>query len=115
MLTDPPTNTPMCNAGSRGEATSGLRESHLVVGLHPKAADFCRAARACRSRLALNLPQLLPVAHWNVLRITLCETEWEARRAQRGVSGREHVRGRIAVPQGDASGLFSQYAQFAWW
>src|SRR5262249_2514599 len=42
-------------------------------------------------------------------------TEWEARRAQCGVSGREHVRGRIAVPQGDASGLFSQYAQFAWW
>src|SRR5262245_17033344 len=42
-------------------------------------------------------------------------TEWEARRAQCGVSGREHVRGRIAVPEGDASGLFSQYAQFAWW
>src|SRR5262249_45594519 len=37
-------------------------------------------------------------------------TEWEARRAQCGVSGREHVRGRITVPQGDASGLFSQYA-----
>jgi hypothetical protein len=44
MLTDPPTNTPMCNAGSRGEATSGLRESHLVVGLRPKAAGFAAAA-----------------------------------------------------------------------
>src|SRR5262249_61952427 len=42
-------------------------------------------------------------------------TEWEARRAQCGVSGREHVRGRITVPQGDASGLFSPYAQFTWW
>src|SRR6266404_5539179 len=32
-----------------------------------------------------------------------------------GVSRREHVRGRITVPRGDASGLFSQYAQFDWW
>src|SRR5262249_50104800 len=41
-------------------------------------------------------------------------TEWEARRAQCGVSGREHVRGRITVPQRDAFGLFSPYAQFTW-
>jgi hypothetical protein len=44
MLTDPPTNTPMCDAGSRGKATSGLKESHLVVGLRPKAAGFAAAA-----------------------------------------------------------------------
>src|SRR5215470_276289 len=56
-----------------------------LLGLHPKAADFCRAARACRSRLALNLPQLLPVAHWNVLRMTAVRTEWEVRRARCGV------------------------------
>jgi hypothetical protein len=42
MLTDPSTNTPMCNAGSRGEANSCLLENHL--GLHPKAADFAAAA-----------------------------------------------------------------------
>src|SRR5262249_15752612 len=41
-------------------------------------------------------------------------TEWEVRRAQCGVSGREHVRGRITVPQGDASGLFGPYAQSTW-
>src|SRR5262245_28155469 len=41
-------------------------------------------------------------------------TEWEVRRAQCGVSGREHVRGRITVPPRDASGLFSPYAQFTW-
>src|SRR5262249_16395540 len=93
---------------------SGLRGSHFVVGFPPKASGFFRscAAWACRCRLGLNLPRLLPLAHCNVLRIRLCEPEWEVRRAQRGVSGREHVRGRITVPQGDASGLFSQYAQF---
>jgi hypothetical protein len=31
------------------------------------------------------------------------------------VSRREHVRGRITVPRGDASGLFNQHAQFDWW
>src|SRR5262245_9842624 len=93
---------------------SGLRESHLVVGLHPKAADFCRgrAARACRPRWELNLPALASRGPLECATDQAVRTEWEARRAQRGVSGREHVRGRITVPQGDASGLFSQYAQF---
>src|SRR5262245_39333606 len=105
MLTDPPTNTPMCNAGSRGEATSGLRESHLVVGLHPKAADFCRAARACRSRLALNLPQLLPVAHWNVLRITLCEPSGRLGARSAGCQGGNMSEGVSPSPRGTRPGL----------
>src|SRR5262245_41079553 len=105
MLTDPPTNTPMCNAGSRGEATSGLRESHLVVGLHPKAADFCRAARACRSRLALNLPQLLPVAHWNVLRITLCEPNGRFGVHNAGCQGGNMSEGVSPSPRGTRPGF----------
>src|SRR5262249_56980256 len=36
--------------------------------------------------------------------IITVRTEWEVRRAQCGVSGREHVRGRITVPQGAAFG-----------
>src|SRR5262245_15279399 len=109
------TTSPYATLAAAGRH-SGLRESQLVVGLHPKAADVCRscAAWACRSRWELNLPALASRGPLECATDQAVRTEWEARRAQRGVSGREHVRGRITVPQGDASGLFSPYAQFNW-
>src|SRR5262249_61335947 len=96
MLTDPP----MCDAGC-------LRESHL--GLRPKAAScgFCRgrAARACRSRLALNLPRLLPVAHWNVLRITLCEPSGRLGAHSAGCQGGNMSEGVSPSPRGTRPGF----------
>ncbi len=53
----------------------GLRESHVVLWACILRLRICQgsAARVDRSRWERNLPRLLPLAHRNVLRITLCE------------------------------------------
>src|SRR5262245_34421085 len=59
MLTDPPTNTPMCNAGSRGEANSCLRPrcSGLPVPFGAKfAALASRGPLECATDIALCEP-----------------------------------------------------------
>jgi putative tricarboxylic transport membrane protein len=102
------TDLPMRNAGKCGWANSGLRDSDLVVGLHPKAADFCRsgAVRARRSRSWLNLPRLLPVAHWNVLRIMLCEPKGRfGARTVRGIAGGNMSEGVSPSPRGTRPGF----------
>src|SRR5262249_49695160 len=64
-----------------------------------------RAARACRSRSQLNLPRLLPVAHWNVLRITLCEPSGRLGAHSAGCQGGNMSEGVSPSPRGTRPGF----------
>src|SRR5262249_50104801 len=64
-----------------------------------------RAARACRSCSQLNLPRLLPVAHWNVLRITLCEPSGRLGAHSAGCQGGNMSEGVSPSPKGTRSGF----------
>ena len=110
---------PPWQGGSRGRAPRcvaaippagpaiGLRQSHVVCGLASQSCGFATGPPlGLTARVGSEICRGCFRSPIGMCYGSRCANRMGGSAARCGVSRREHVRGRITVPRGDASGLF---------